>query len=76
MRNCTESVVDAARAWLDIDGVEGIAEGFVAGRPCVVVLTSFPPEALRRRLPTRILGLRVIVRRTRALPCGLPDTTA
>ena len=58
------------------DGVEGIAEGFVAGRPCVVVLTSFPPEALRRRLPTRILGLSVIVRRTRALRCCSPDTTA
>jgi hypothetical protein len=76
MSEGSESVVDAARAWLEIDGVEGIAEGSHEGKPCVVVLTSSAPEALRRRLPARILGLPVIVRHSRALPPGLRRSIA
>lgn len=67
MREGTESVVEAARAWLEIDEVEGIAEGFEGGLPCLVVLSSCPPEALHRRLPRSIFGLPVVVRRSRAL---------
>jgi hypothetical protein len=70
MSEVTGSVVDAARAWLEIDGVEGIAEGSLEGQPCVVVLTSSSPQALQRRLPARILGLPVIVRHSRAFSRG------
>ena len=65
MRDWTESVIHAARAWLEIDGVEGIAEGREAGEPCLVVLVSLAPEPFRRRLPTRVFGLQVVVRRSR-----------
>jgi hypothetical protein len=67
MRDGMESVVEAARAWLEIEGVEGIAEGSLAGEPCVVVLASRAQEALQRRLPKRLLGLPVVVRKSRAL---------
>ena len=48
-----------AEAWLDLPGVEGVAEGRAGGRPCVTVFVSDP--ALAERLPKALRGVPVVV---------------
>ena len=48
-----------AEAWLELPGVEGVAEGRVAGRPCITVFVSDP--ALAERLPRALRGVPVVI---------------
>jgi len=48
-----------AESWLGLPGVEGVAEGRVAGRPCITVFVSDP--ALAERLPRSLHGFPVVV---------------
>ena len=62
-----EEAVREASAWLDLDGVEGVAESEVAGEPCILVLTSDEAGELAAALPERFSGFAVVVRRKRGL---------
>lgn len=65
-----ESAIEKAEAWLQLDGVEGVAQGECAGRHCVLVLSSCPPEMLREQVPEVILGFPVVIKRAGALSAG------
>lgn len=52
---------------LSLPGVVGIAEGEVAGRPCVVVLVERATAQLERALPRALGGHPVDIRETGGL---------
>ena len=54
-------VIDEASAWLDIDGVEGVAPGHEEGKDCIVVGCSHPPSELAGRIPTIFQGYPVVL---------------
>lgn len=53
-------VIDEASDWLDIDGVEGVAQGHEEGKDCIVVGCSRPPSELAGRIPTIFQGYPVV----------------
>lgn len=53
--------VDAAAVWLDIDGVEAVADGRQDGQDCIVVGCSRPPSELAGRIPTTFRGFPVVL---------------
>jgi hypothetical protein len=53
-------VIDAASAWLDIDGVEGVAQGSKDGEVCIVVGCSCPPADLEGQIPASFRGYPVV----------------
>ena len=52
--------IDAASAWLDIDGVEGVAQGMKDGRDCIVVGCSLPPAEFKDKIPETFEGYPVV----------------
>lgn len=53
--------VDAAAAWLEIDGVEAVADGKQEGHDCIVVGCSRPPAELATRIPKAFRGYPVVL---------------
>jgi hypothetical protein len=53
--------IDEATAWMDFDGVEGIAEGKKDGKKCIVVLASASPDELSSAIPTTFKGFPVVI---------------
>ena len=54
------NVIDDASAWLDIDGVEGVAQGSKDGQDCIVVGCSIPPSNLTGQIPAIFRGYPVV----------------
>ena len=54
-------ISDEASAWLDIDGVEGVAQGEKDDQACIVVGCSLPPEALADKIPSTYKGYDVVM---------------
>lgn len=52
--------IDAASAWLDIDGVEGVAQGSKGDKDCIVVGCSLPPAELKTKIPDIFEGYPVV----------------
>ena len=53
-------VIDEASAWLEIDGVEGVAPGEKDGQDCIVVGCSLPHPELAGRIPETFHGYPVV----------------
>lgn len=53
--------IDDASSWLDIDGVEGVAEGVCDGQQCIVVACSRPVAELADAIPKTFHGFRVVL---------------
>lgn len=54
-----EQAVDEASRWVEIDGVEGVAQGERAGRDCILVLVS--RSEIARRIPETLHGFPVVI---------------
>ena len=54
------NVIDEASAWLDIDGVEGVAPGRKDGQDCIVVGLSCPSSDLSGKIPATFRGYPVV----------------
>ena len=54
------NVIDEASAWLDIDGVEGVAPGTKDGQDCIVVGRSCPSSDLSGQIPAIFRGYPVV----------------
>lgn len=52
--------IDKASKWLEIDGVEGVAEGEISGKTCITVLVSVPASEIPVEIPSNFLGYPVI----------------
>ncbi len=52
--------IDEASEWMDIDGVEGVAEGEKDGKECIVVLVAVAPAELSSVIPTTFRGFPVV----------------
>ncbi len=48
-----------AEAWLDLEGVEGVAEGKAEGRPCITVFVSRKEAA--EKIPKTLHGQKVVI---------------
>jgi hypothetical protein len=48
-----------AETWLSLPGVAGVAQGEQAGQPCLVVLTTTPPDSLAGQIPATFRGFPV-----------------
>jgi hypothetical protein len=59
------SALRKAAHWLEIEGVEAVAQGEEAGCRCIIVLASRPAEALRDRIPPTVDGVPVFLRAAR-----------
>lgn len=59
-----QAALDEAAAWLDYDGVEGVAEGERNGAPCILVLTSCDPAELTEKIPKKFKGFPVVFEQT------------
>jgi hypothetical protein len=59
------SALRKAAQWLEIEGVEAVAQGEEAGCRCIIVLASRPAEVLRNRIPSSVDGVPVILRAAR-----------
>lgn len=57
-----EAALAKAAAWLERDGIEGVAQGEIHGEPCILVLASRPAGELGERVPTRLDGFPVMIR--------------
>lgn len=56
------SVIDeASNEWINLDGVEGIAEGDWEGKPCIMVLTSKDSSQIAALIPKSFKGYPVII---------------
>lgn len=51
-----------AEAWLDIAGVEGVAEGESDGEPCITVFVSL--EEAAKKIPASCHGIKVVIEHT------------
>jgi hypothetical protein len=56
------AAIAKAAVWLELDGVEGVAQGESRGEPCILVLASRPAPEVRRRVPPTFEGFRVVIR--------------
>ncbi|HET6303278.1 MAG TPA: hypothetical protein VFG80_00730 [Myxococcota bacterium] len=61
-----------AAVWLELEGVEGVAQGESDGEPCILVLASRPAHEVRGRVPPTFEGFRVVIRSSLAAR-GAPD---
>jgi len=61
MNEDLRTVIDEAASWLDIEGVEGVAQGERDGAPSIVVGCSVPPAELATRLPREFHGYPVVL---------------
>lgn len=52
--------IDEASIWLDIDGVEGVAQGSKDGEVCIVVGCSCPAADLDGQIPESFMGYPVV----------------
>ena len=57
-----QNAIDAASTWMDIEGVEGVADGLEDGKDCIVVGYSCAPEDLLDRIPKTFHGYPVVLR--------------
>jgi hypothetical protein len=64
------AAIAKAAVWLDLDGVEGVAQGESRGEPCILVLASRPAPEVCRRIPPTFEGFRVLIRSSLAAPDG------
>lgn len=62
MAHAIEAAVDAAGSWLEIEGVEGVAQGERRGRACILVLSSLQPAQLAGRIPHSFRGFSVVIK--------------
>jgi hypothetical protein len=53
-------VLDEASIWMDVEGVEGIAEGRKDGNPCIVVFVSIPASKLKSIIPDTFMNYTVV----------------
>jgi hypothetical protein len=53
--------IDDATEWLEIDGVEAVADGKQDGEDCIVVGCSRPPAKLAGRIPKTFHGYPVVL---------------
>ncbi len=61
MDNRNIDIVKETESWMDIEGVNGIAESKREGIPCLIVYTSVDVEKIRNKLPETIHGYKVII---------------
>ena len=61
MKTSLMRAIDEAGAWLEIDGVEGVADGKQDGEDCIVVGCSRPPNELADRIPKTFRGYPVVL---------------
>jgi len=50
--------------WMAIPGVEGTAIGLFEDEPCIMILSSAPPQQLRSKIPETINGYQVVIQQT------------
>lgn len=60
----TEIIDEASNQWLDIEGVEGVAEGEKDGQPCLLVMISIEPSELPVDIPATFKGYPVVFEKT------------
>ena len=60
MKTGINEAIDQAGQWLEIEGVEGVAEGELNGEPCITVLVSVSPAELTAKIPSTFLGYPVV----------------
>ena len=56
------AAIAKAAVWLDLEGVEGVAQGESRGEPCILVLASRPAPEVRGWIPATFEGFRVVIR--------------
>ncbi len=54
--------VEKAGAWMEIEGVEGVAQGHTDGEDCILVLVS--SDVAARQIPARYLSFPVKIQFT------------
>lgn len=55
-----DDALKTAEAWLDeVDGVQGVAEGEVAGERCITVFVAGPDA--EKSIPSKVGGYRVVI---------------
>ena len=59
-----ENAVQKAEKWLDIKGIEGVAQSEYEGKPCILVLISLPSEHMKKQLPATYYGHLVLLKET------------
>ena len=53
--------IDEASEWLDIQGVEGVGQGDLDGKECLVVHVSVAPTELSGMIPATFKGFPVVM---------------
>lgn len=61
MKHKIQEAIDEASGWMELDGVEGVAQGEKDGKECVMVLVSCPPSELSALIPKNFKGFPVII---------------
>ena len=56
------AAIAKAAQWLELEGVEGVAQGEHDGEPCILVLATRPAREVRERIPATFEGFRVVIR--------------
>jgi hypothetical protein len=65
--------IDDATEWLQIDGVEAVADGKQDGEDCIVVGCSRPPRQLADRIPKTFHGYLVVLEEWGTISAQGPD---
>lgn len=60
MKHDIIEAIDQATKWLEIEGVEGVAEGNIGGEQCITVLVSIHPSKIAVKIPPTFFGFPVI----------------
>lgn len=55
-----QDAIDEADRWMEINGIESVAEGKKDGKECVLVYSSLSPSELFAKIPRNLRGFPVV----------------
>jgi hypothetical protein len=57
-------VLEEAKSWMNIPGVEGVGQGLQDNTDCIVVFVSTNPSELKGKIPAKFNGFPVRIEET------------
>lgn len=58
--------------WMEIPGVIGTGEGKSVGKPCIVIFMQSNSESIKKKIPKKVDGFKVIFQETGEVKAVLP----
>jgi acetolactate synthase small subunit len=54
-----QQALKEAQSWMDIEGVEGVGQGKINDRDCIIVFISLKTPEIEKKIPSKFEGIPV-----------------